>query len=184
MSHRPRNWSRSWAKFAFLSTKFYPNVFANGWQRLLIAMAQQADVALFCAGIHEIFAGSYNTEAFWLKRGEGKPSPYWYCSWLMRHHALIGISSTQEFVGEHKRCIRVAQGVAQSNSSLLSQLLSMKLPGSFTHTDDTWTSCFNIVNSVVQILYNKKFPWLHHQHAQYQYESRLCNWIWLYVFIS
>ena len=52
-----------------------------------------------------------------------------------------------------------------------------------TH-DDTWTSCFNIVNSVVQILYNKKFPWLHHQHAQYQYESRSCNWIWLYVFIS
>ena len=84
----------------------------------------------------------------------------------------------QEFVGEHKRCIRVAQGVPRATLAYWVNCSPWNFQDplySDKHTDDTGTSCFNIVNSVVQILYNKKFPWLHHQHAQYQYESRSCN---------
>ena len=61
-------------------------------------------------------------------------------NWLIRQRAFIEIWSTREVwrvrkmrkFGEHERCVRVARGVAESNSNFLNQLLIKRwLPKGF-----------------------------------------------------
>ena len=81
--------------------------------------------------------------------------------------------------GEHERCVRVARGVAGSNSSFFSALW---LPKSFI---SRWTHSWRMK----QLFYNifnpmKNFFSRRHERAQLEYEARSRNWIWLDKFTS
>ena len=70
--------------------------------------------------------------------------------------------------------VRVARGVASSNSSFLSatktsQVLHISMNAQLTHEPIVLYEHF----------FPKGFVWWRHERAQYEYEARLRNWIWL-----
>ena len=59
-------------------------------------------------------------------------------NWFMRQRAFIEIRTTREVWPEHERCVRVARGVAEGNSSFLSalqtsQVLHISMNAQMTH---------------------------------------------------
>ena len=57
--------------------------------------------------------------------------------------------------GEHERCVRVAQGVAESNSSFLSALNFPSASYLDDPTADTWTNCFIAFSTRWKIFFSR-----------------------------
>ena len=80
--------------------------------------------------------------------------------------------------GEHERCIWVAWGIAKSNSSFLSALQTSQVLHISMNTQLTWTNCLITFSTRWKIFFLKGFVCWCHEHAQWEYEACLCNWIW------
>ena len=81
--------------------------------------------------------------------------------------------------GEHQRCVRVARGVT---SWVLSKLLKCFI-SRWTHSWRMNQLFYNIFKPMEYLFLEGFVCWLH-ERAQWEYEARLRNWIWLDKFTS
>ena len=116
---------------------------------------------------------------------------YFYCNYWLTIGSYISVRSSRYEArgkfGEHERCVRVAWGVAESNSYTLASWVLSKLPKCFisrwTHRLRMNQLFYNIFNQM-EFFFLEGFACWRHERAQWEYEERSRNWIWLDKFTS